>query len=279
MATNQGFDFQKAEEHYREANGPSEQLKALQKMLKTAPKHKSSEKLNASIKERIAKLKTSIERQGKAGSKGYSPTIKKEGAAQICLIGKTNSGKSTLLNALTGTNAEVAGYEFTTKKPEIGIMDYHGIKIQVVELPAVVKNYEGSVMGPTYLGIVKQSDLMVMMFDTVEDKNFLDKELAEVKTKRAIYNNENVDDFKDSIWKKLSVMKIYTKQPGREKDLPPVAFKKGSTLKDVAKKVHKDFLKSFKYAKVYGLSAKFEGQMVGLDHVLKDDDVVELHLK
>ena len=60
MATNPGFDFQRAEEAYRDANGPAEQLLALQKMLKTAPKHKSSEKLNASIKERIAKLKANI---------------------------------------------------------------------------------------------------------------------------------------------------------------------------------------------------------------------------
>lgn len=279
MATNQGFDYQRAEEAYRDANGPAEQLVALQKMLKTAPKHKSSEKLNASIKERIAKLKASIERQSKSTGKGYSPTIKKEGAAQICLVGKTNSGKSRLLNALTGTNAEVAEYEFTTKKPEIGIMDYKGIKIQVVELPAIVKDFEGSVMGPTYLGILKQSDLMVLLFDTVKDKNFLDKELSEVQTKRTIYNDQEVEKFKGILWKMLDVMKIYTKQPGREKDQPPVAFQKGSTLRDVAKKVHKDFLKSFKYAKVYGKSAKFEGQMVGLDHVLLDDDVVELHLK
>ena len=279
MATNPGFDFQRAEEAYRDANGPAEQLLALQKMLKTAPKHKSSEKLNASIKERIAKLKANIERQSKSSGKGYSPTIKKEGAAQICLVGKTNSGKSRLLNALTGTNAEVAEYEFTTKKPEIGIMDYKGIKIQIVELPAIVKDFEGSVMGPTYSGILKQSDLMVLLFDTVKDKNFLDKELSEVKTKRTIYNDQEAEKFKGVVWKMLDVMKIYTKQPGRVKDKPPMAFKKGSTLRDVAKKVHKDFLKSFKYAKVYGKSAKFKGQMVGLDHILQDDDVVELHLK
>ncbi|MBT4576817.1 TGS domain-containing protein [Candidatus Woesearchaeota archaeon] len=279
MATNPGFDFQRAEEAYRDANGPAEQLLALQKMLKTAPKHKSSEKLNASIKERIAKLKANIERQSKSSGKGYSPTIKKEGAAQICLVGKTNSGKSRLLNALTGTNAEVAEYEFTTKKPEIGIMDYKGIKIQIVELPAIVKDFEGSVMGPTYSGILKQSDLMVLLFDTVKDKNFLDKELSEVKTKRTIYNDQEAEKFKGVVWKMLDVMKIYTKQPGRVKDQPPMAFKKGSTLRDVAKKVHKDFLKSFKYAKVYGKSAKFKGQMVGLDHILQDDDVVELHLK
>lgn len=279
MATNAGFDFQKSEEEYRDADGPSEKLKALQKMLRTAPKHKSSGKLLASIKERISKLKATIDKQSKAGGRGYSPTIKKEGAAQICLVGKTNSGKSKLLNDLTGTNVEVADYEFTTKKPEIGVMDYHGVKIQVVEIPAIVEGFEESVMGPTYIGILNQADLMVFLFRDVKDKGFLDKELSEVGTNRAIYNDQDVENFKDELWSKLGIIKVYTKQPGREKDYPPVAFARGSTLRDVAKKVHKDFLKSFKYARIYGKSAKFEGQTVGLDHVLADDDVVELHMK
>ncbi|MBT3866159.1 TGS domain-containing protein [Candidatus Woesearchaeota archaeon] len=279
MATNPGFDFQRSEEEYRDADGPNEKLNALKKMLKTAPKHKSSEKLLASIKERISKLKTTIEKQSKSSGRGYSPTIKKEGAAQICLVGKTNSGKSKLLNDLTGTNVEVADYKFTTKKPEIGVMDYHGIKIQIVEIPAIVENFEDSVMGPTYKGILKQADLMVFLFRDVKDKGFLDKELSEVVTERAIYNDQDVKKFKDDLWRKLGIIKVYTKQPGREKDLPPVAFAKDSTLRDVAKKVHKDFLKSFKYARVYGKSAKFKGQTVGLDHVLADDDVVEIHMK
>ena len=279
MATNASFDYQKSEEEFRDADGPSEKLKALQKMLRTAPKHKSSEKLLASIKERIAKLKLSMDKQSKAGGRGYSPTIKKEGAAQICIVGKTNSGKSSLLNDLTGANAEVAEYEFTTKKPEIGVMDYHGIKIQVVEIPAIVDDFEESVMGPTYLGILKQADLIVFLFRTVKDKSFLDRELSEVETRRVIYNDQTVKKFKDELWSKLNVIKVYTKQPGRVKDLPPVAFVKGATLREVAKKVHKDFFKSFKYARIYGKSAKFKGQTVGLDHVLADDDVVELHMK
>lgn len=279
MATNPGFDFQRSEEEYRDADGSNEKLSALKKMLKTAPKHKSSEKLLASIKERISKLKNTIEKQSKAGGRGYSPTIKKEGAAQICLVGKTNSGKSKLLNDLTGTNVEIADYEFTTKKPEVGVMDYHGIKIQIVEIPAIVEDFEESVMGPTYLGILKQSDLMVFLFKDAKDKGFLDKELSKIGINRAIYNDQDVKKFKGELWRKLGIIKVYTKQPGREKDHPPMAFEKNSTLRDVAKKVHKDFLKSFKYARVYGKSAKFKGQTVGLDHILADDDVVELHMK
>tara|TARA_Y100000310_G_C20666869_1_gene808033 strand:- start:869 stop:1708 length:840 start_codon:yes stop_codon:yes gene_type:complete len=279
MATNAGFDYQKAEEDYRAAGTPEERLKYLQKMLRLVPKHKSSEKLQASIKERISKLKTNIERQKQSKGSGFSLSVKKEGAAQICLVGKTNSGKSTLLKELTGANVEIAGYEFTTKKPEIGTMDYQGVKMQIVEIPAIVKNFENSVLGPTCMSIMQQADLLVMLFDSPNDKAFLDKELKDIYSRRMIYNAQEGSVLMKAIWKKLGLIKVYTKQPGKEKDYPPIALEKGSSVRNVAQKVHKDFLKGFKFAKITGKSAKFKDQTVGLDHVLADDDVVELHME
>ena len=280
MATNPGFEYQRAEEEYRDADTPEEKLKFLQKMLRTAPKHKSAGNLLASIKERIAKLKSVMDRQKRASKgTGYSPTVKKEGAAQVCIVGKTNTGKSTLLNELTGTKVTVGDYEFTTKKPEMGIMDYEGIKIQLVEIPAIVENFEDSVRGPTYLGILNQAELIIFLFNDDKEKNFLDKELRNIRTDRIIYNKQSKEEFTKMIWKKLKLIKVYTKQPGKEKDFPPVAFPKGSRVGDVTIKVHKDFVKNFKYAKIFGKSAKFKWQTVGKNHILKDDDVVELHMK
>ena len=54
---------------------------------------------------------------------------------------------------------------------------------------------------------------------------------------------------------------------------------KGATVEDAARIVHKDFVKNFKYAKVWGPSAKFDGQQVGLDHELKDTDIIEIFTK
>jgi len=279
MATNQSFEYQKAEEAYKDADGPDGKLNALKNMLKVAPKHKSSEKLLASIKERMAKLKSTMDRQKKSGKRGYTQTIKKEGAAQVCIVGRTNSGKSTLLKELTGANVEIADYEFTTRKPETGTMDYMGIKIQIIEIPAVVENFEDSNNGMTYISILSHSDLVVMLFDSAKEKSYLDKELREVRTPRMVYNNEDKEMFSKKIWKRLGLIKVYTKQPGKEKDFPPVAFDNGSTVKDVAMKVHKDFIKGFKYARISGKSAKFDWQTVGLNHVLQDDDILELHMK
>ena len=56
-------------------------------------------------------------------------------------------------------------------------------------------------------------------------------------------------------------------------------LKRGATIYDVAKSIHKDFVKKFKYAKIWGPSAKYPGEKVGLDHVVEDGDIVEIHVK
>lgn len=278
MPTNPGYEYVNALKKYHESKTDEERLKALQLMYQTAPKHKSSEKLLADIKNRISKLNAKLERkrEQKTGG-GFTLSVKKEGAAQIVIVGTTNSGKSTLLNKLTNANAEVADYSFTTKKPEVGVMDYHGIKLQIVEIPAVVKNFVKAQLGPTFLGIIKNADLIILMFKTPEEKRLLDIELEEIDKPILIYNNQ--DNIGDEIWKRVKLIKVYTKQPGKERDYPPIAFKKGSTVKDVAEKVHKDFIKRFRFARISGKSVKFNGATVGLEHKLEDDDVVEFHLK
>ena len=76
----------------------------------------------------------------------------------------------------------------------------------------------------------------------------------------------------------LGVMRVYTKQPGKPPDLSsPFTCPVGSTLQEFAGHVHKDFEENLKSARVWG-SGAFDGQTVGRDHVLRDKDVVELHL-
>ncbi|MBR9683366.1 TGS domain-containing protein [Candidatus Woesearchaeota archaeon] len=90
----------------------------------------------------------------------------------------------------------------------------------------------------------------------------------------------NIERLKNKIWQKLNIIKIYTKEPGKKPSLKePLTLKKGSSLRDMAQFIHKDFIKKFNYAKVWGTSAKHDGQTVGLEHQLKDNDTVEIHLK
>ena len=193
------------------------------------------------------------------------------------LVGTTNTGKSTLLKKLTNAQVEIADYPFTTKRPEMGILDYKGVKLQIVEIPAITKDFEKTPLGPTCLSIIRQAELIILMFNTAEEKKLLDNELKDVEVPIMIYNEQA--NLPDLIWERLGIIKVYTKQPGKKKDFPPVALKKGSTVEVLANKVHKDFIKRFKFARIYGKSAKFDGMKVGLNHVLADDDVLEVHVK
>jgi len=276
MPINADIHYQKAEDEYNDASTTEEKIKALQNMISKAPSHKGAEMLRKNLKTRLAKLKSSLEKSSRKGS-FQKFNFKKEGAATVALVGTVNSGKSTLLKELTNANVLIASYPFTTKKPEFGVLDYYGIKIQLVEIPAIVNNFLNTNDGKSLLGIINSCDLVVLLFNTPPDKKILDVELFDIKVKKIIYiENENI---KDKIWKNLDLIKIYTKEPGKPKAYPPVALDKGNTVRDLGLKVHKDFIKNFDYSIVNGNSAKFKNMRCGLKHVLKDDDIVEFHIK
>ena len=279
MPINADYEYANALKVYEQAQTDEERLKALQLMLSKAPSHKGSEVLRADIKSKIAKLKAKLAKNKKQGKKGFAISVKKDGAATIVLVGTTKTGKSTLLKKLTGANVKIGEYEYTTKKPEVGIYDYHGIKLQIIEIPSLFKNFGESGKGPTYLAIIKQADLMILFFNRPDEKKLLDEELtiAEVTIPILVYNKqENVGD---EIWKRLNIIKIQTKMPGKKPTYPPIALKKRSTILNLAEHVHKDFLKNFRFARVWGKSVKYAGQICGHNHVLMDDDIVELHTK
>ena len=279
MPINANYEYSVALQEYDKAKTPKDKLKALQKVLAASPSHKGAEKLRSSIKQKIAKLREQIETQSKKKSGGFSLSIKKEGAAQVCLIGTTMSGKSTFLNQVTNRNVKIGSHPFTTLDPEIGTLDYKGIKIQIVEIPAITKDFIMQEKGPMFLGILKHTDLLVIFGKNKEEVNLVLKELQEneVKTNYIIFFDDM--DMVEVIWKNLGKIKVYTKQPGKEKDFPPVAFKKGAIVKNLAETLHKDFVRKFKFARIWGKNNKFPGQKVGLNYRLNDEDVVEIHLK
>lgn len=91
-------------------------------------------------------------------------------------------------------------------------------------------------------------------------------------------NGRNLERLKQAVFKGLDIIRIYSKPPGKEPDFnEPFVLKRGSTVEELAAKVHKEFLENLKSARVWG-SAVHDGQQVGRDHVLHDGDVVELHV-
>lgn len=90
----------------------------------------------------------------------------------------------------------------------------------------------------------------------------------------------NLDEVVEEIWYHLGISRIYTKKKGAPPDfVKPFVVKKHSTVEHICKRIHKDIISKFKYALVWGTSAKHQPQRVGKDHVLDDEDVLQILLK
>ncbi len=90
----------------------------------------------------------------------------------------------------------------------------------------------------------------------------------------------NLEPLKELIFQRLDFMRIHLKEPRKEADMvKPLIIARNSTIRDVCIKLHRDFVEKFKFARVWGSSAKFPAQKVMLAHVLQDKDVLEIHLR
>lgn len=88
----------------------------------------------------------------------------------------------------------------------------------------------------------------------------------------------NLARLKQEIVANLDIIRVYTKVPGKEADHEaPFVMKTGSTLEDLAGRIHKDFLEKMKFARVWG-EAVYDGQMVQRNYILHDGDIVEIHI-
>jgi ribosome-interacting GTPase 1 len=89
---------------------------------------------------------------------------------------------------------------------------------------------------------------------------------------------DNLEDLKRAIFGISGIIRVYSKPPGKDPDLnTPFAVPSGSTVLDLARFIHKDFIFHLKYARVWG-SARFEGQRVDKNYILSDKDIVELNI-
>lgn len=125
------------------------------------------------------------------------------------------------------------------------------------------------------------SVLLLNKIDLV-DSQTLEQVKNEIEPDLAISarNEKDLSRVKETIFQKLDLMRVYLKEPGKEADMdvPLICFRK-SKIKDVCNKLHRDFHRKFKFARVWGKSAKFPGQRLMLQHILKDEDILEVHLR
>ena len=301
MPINASPHFERAQAEYEQAQTTEEKIKLLKKMLVLSPKHKGAENLNAQLKRRLAKLKYTKIKEAKSGKSSFKGIKKEE--MQALIIGKTNSGKSYLLKTLTNANPKISENKFTTTKSTVGMMPYLDTQIQLIEVPAIESEYFDKSLTHT-------ADTILILITNLEDLKSIEQDLPSTKAKRIIIFNKadllsnqekrkisatlqskkynfvlissvreipdnNLDELKKKIFNSFNIIKVYTKEPGKEKSKRPMIMKPGSTIKDVVEKILKGLSKKVKETKIWGPSSKFGGQKVGLQHKLKNLDVVE----
>ena len=168
MPANLPPEYFKAEERYLQARTLEERILATEELIRLAPKHKGTEKLLKMLKRRLAKLRQEqrAKQARRVGRGGPSFAVKKEGAAQVALVGAPNSGKSTLLHQLTAARPKIDGYPFTTRRPVPGMMQFEDVQIQLLEVPAVIGGSSlGKGLGAQPLSVARNADAIALVVD------------------------------------------------------------------------------------------------------------------
>jgi small GTP-binding protein len=229
-----------------------------------------------------------------------SIAVRREGAAQIALVGAPNAGKSSLLQALSSIQIKTGDYAFTTTRPVPALTRIAGVLIQLVEIPGLIEGAaDDRGGGRALLGVLRNADAIVFCqactapldeLETVrrevaaaaidlpafvaatkadESPPFVHDELDVVPV--SVLDTESLDVFRDALWRLTGLVRIHLRDGG-----DPVALRPPVTVLDVAHTIHHDLAATCTGARIWGLSARFQGQRVGVGHELADGDSVEV---
>lgn len=321
----------------REVKGkpPEEEIRVLEHYLADWPEFKGPyQEMRKKYERRIAELTRILEVQSSHVAHRDPFSVRKRGIAEVALVGLPNSGKSTLLNALTGAGAATADYPYTTLVPNVGMWNLGAFALELVDLPPVP---EGSLSEVQYAAGLREAvlnaDLLCLVVslegDPVADVRALNERLDEIgvlplfssggpggdgdlgersgRVRGAIlvgsrsdlagpdalsalsgvvpgasvfghpFGESGTDGLLNALCRFLDKVVVLARDPKSPEEPLRYAVPVGATVLDLAEHIHKDLARSAKRAKVWGASAKFPGQEVGLDHPLGPGDIVEIY--
>jgi len=237
----------------------------------------------------------------------------REGAAQIALVGPPNVGKSSLLQALSEIQIKTGDYPFTTLRPVPALTRIGGVLVQLVEIPGLIEGATGDRGGGrALLGVLRFADAIVycaradadpgelrpvideVALAGIEKPAFLaatraDEAPAEgVARLRAAFpdldvvpvsviDEASLDAFREAVWQLTGLIRVHLRSNGQT-DAEPLALEAGSSVRDVADAVHRDLATTLEGARVWGPSARFDGQRVGREHEVADGDTIEMEM-
>jgi ribosome-interacting GTPase 1 len=174
LPTNVTPEFDKQRIIYEETEDLAQRIEELEKLLSLAPRHKGAERMVGDYRKKLATLKAQLEKRrdqekARRGGGGEEGVVRKEGAGQICLIGVTNSGKSSVINAVTNAQLDVGGYPFTTPIPTPAMLTLEDINIQLVEIPGLFKGSHETGIGRQALAVARNTDCIALVIDLSQD--------------------------------------------------------------------------------------------------------------
>jgi small GTP-binding protein len=241
-----------------------------------------------------------------------SIAVRREGAAQIALVGPPNVGKSSLLQALSAIQIKTGDYPFTTLRPVPALARIGGVLIQLVEIPGLIEGAgDDRGGGRALLGVLRSADAIVycqradgdpaglalvrdeVIAAGIEKPAFLAITRADETTSAggaerlraafpdmeavtvSILDDASLDAFRAAVWALTGLIRVYLRtEDGVEPE--PLPLEPGATVAEVADAIHHDLGERFSGARVWGPSARFAGQRVGRDHRVEDGDAVEI---
>jgi len=164
MPANLPPEYHKIEAELRAARTPDEKIDIYERLIAVIPHHKGTDKLIAMYRQKIAKAREEGERRQATAKHAPTYKVERSGAGQIVLVGPPNAGKSSLVKALTGADAEVADYPFTTRSPAPYMMPFENVKVQLVDAPPVT----GELMESWFPEMVKMADAVLLVADLTD---------------------------------------------------------------------------------------------------------------
>jgi small GTP-binding protein len=228
-----------------------------------------------------------------------SIAVRREGAAQVMLVGPPNAGKSSLLQALSSIQIKTGDYAFTTTRPVPALTRIHDVLVQLVEIPGLIAGaHEDRGGGKALLGVLRSADAVVLCHDAARPEGLdviraelaaagIEKPTLVVATKVdeaepppgslgvSVLDDESLERLRDAIWTLTGLIRVFVRRPGHG-DVEAVPLHPPSTVADVARSIHHELERDCRGARVWGPSARFEGQRVGRTHELVDGDIVEV---